>query len=84
MLLRKFNEWSRPDFKFRLFKQTDEVHQVILPGKMIRMCRLISLEEARVEFESQGHRDELHLEGLKMEENNRELSPKEVLHQLLK
>ena len=36
-----------------------------------------------MEFEFQGHREELPPEGLKVEGDNRGLSPKEVLHLLL-
>ena len=78
MLLRKLNEWSRPDFRFGLFKQRDMVHLVVLLGEVIRMYYLLSLEEVRVEFDYQGHQEELHPKGLKMEGDNRGQSPKEV------
>ena len=83
MLLRKFNKWSRPDAKFGPFKPRDVAYLVVPSGEAIKMYHLLSLGGVRVEFESQGHREELHPEGLKVEGDNRGLSPKEVLHLLL-
>ena len=83
MLLTKLNEWSRPDSKFGSFKPRDVAHLVVLLSEAINMYHLLSLGGVRVEFESQGHREEFHPEGLKVEGDNRSLSPKEVLHPLL-
>ena len=86
ILLKRLNEWSRPDFKFGSFKLRGVVHLVVLLGEVIRMCHLLSLEEVREEPELLGHREEeLHLEELKVEgdRDNRGLSPKEFLHPLL-
>ena len=73
MLLRKLNEWSRPDFKFGPFKKRDEMHLVVLWGEVIRMYCFLSLKEKWVEFEFQGHREEFHQEGVKAGEDNRGL-----------
>ena len=86
MLSKRFNEWSRPDFKFGPFKLRGVVHLVVRLGEVIRMCHLLSLEEVRVEPELLGHREEeLHLKELKVEgdRDNRGLSPKKFLHLLL-
>ena len=55
----------------------------MLPGRAINMYHLLSLEEVRVEFKSQEHREEFHPKRLKVEGDNRGLSPKVVLHSLL-
>ena len=83
MLSRKPNGLNRLGFKLGLFMQRNEEHLVALWDGSIKRFQPLSLEEGRLEVDFLDHKEERHLEELKVAEDNNEISLREVQYQLL-